>query len=556
MILPKTLSRDVIVAIGNRSLPDCLKSNPQLLAKFIFQSIQSPSWCKQSWKILVKSASILYLMLCSDVLPWNVVMKTIGVMCKYFPSSFLLKIPKSSDKESLIAANNFSRLLLARDALAFREPQRETFEYKPYNFIDASEYDLIFPSIITGQYEQFYWLSILRLKSFLQQFTAWKLLKGIEAFELIYARKINDCRSAIMALYFADWRNFEIIKAKALEVLGSLEFCMTNDEDDNPHYTQMTFGPPFDIENMLLTFEQRKKKDEDIFNQKRSLNMSIQCVGLHEPNSFVGFKVAENSPELMQTRNVYLSTKKCLIPRNKTKRLSIDRTCCPNVEYMLGVLVYFNEVYDLRIFKFDISVDFLKHIARIRPGLKHLKLQECENLSLKEMAYIPSLFPELTSLYLSGIALDKKVFIFLKNLRKLHQLVLEKCPMTLPDDLTFFNQLLSLALSKECQLSEDDLLNLWVACPNVEDLCIVGLNQFDPVKYPYPNKILNLSAHTADFDRWIHKDVLIIEQIFPNLASIIVYGNTFSGKLAAALRKVQQANVIKIDFRELDDSFT
>lgn len=557
MILPKTLSRDVLVAIGKGPLLDNLKNNPEILSKFFFQAIQSPAWCHQSPKVLCKTASILYGMLCTGVLPWDTVNKTMTVVCRFFSITILRPMTESKEDEGVIEAYNFVKFIMSRNCSMFREKNmysRSLLEVKPiFEIISMSEYSAIASTFITDRFDKFYPLPLMHLRSYLMQCKSWGYAKGIETFQRIYAERINDCRTAMMAIAFADMQDFNIIKRKAIEVIESLEFCVVS-SSEHTYYSQLTFGSSFDTENMKLSLEERKKNDELIFTYNRCPKMAIQSLGFQESGFVVGYKVVEEESELIKTRRIYQSSKKCRIPRDKTKHLSFDRKCCVNLEFLLGALIYFNEVDELEIHNFEVNWELFNHISRIRRGLKDLKFHNCYGLTEDLLNSISYLFPYLTNLYFLSIQLLPKTFLSFKKIKNLNQLIIDKCSITLPQDLSFFSGLKSIAISNESRISAQELQRLWSACSNVQDICVVKLEQFDPRLYPYPEKILNISVHTNDLTKWLDGDELAVICLFPNLTSLIVYGNTYSGTLLRALSKLINTTKVTVDLKEYNDS--
>ena len=286
MILPKTLSRDVIVAIDKGPILVNLGKTPLLLAKFFFQAIQSPAWCKQSWKLLCKTAAALYYRNCIEILPWSAIHKSMEVVCRYFSTSLLLPMPDSDDPEIVLSAHNYIKFLMSRNCSLFRK--RNMFshnksEIKPlFEHINMDDFRNLYSRFITDDFSKFYSLPLIYVKTYLMQCEAWGFYKGVNALQRIYAYKINDCRTAIMAISFADLYKFNIIKARAFEVIESLEFC-EGTYSGHVFYSQLTFGSSFDVENMKLSLEERRKNDEAIFTHNRSQNMAIQSVGFQEP---------------------------------------------------------------------------------------------------------------------------------------------------------------------------------------------------------------------------------------------------------------------------------
>ncbi len=557
MILPKTLSRDVVAAIGKGPLIDNLKKNPELLAKFFFQAIQSPAWCHQSPKVLCKTASMLYGMLCTGALPWDAVNKTMTVVCRFFSITILKPMPEYKEDEVVIEAYNFVKFIMSRNCSMFRGKNmysRTMIEIKPiFEIISNSEYSAIASTFITDRFDKFYYMPLMHFRNYLMQCKSWGYAKGIEAFQRIYAQRINDCRTAIMAIAFADLNNFDIIKARAIEVIEGLEFCVLSCSD-HTYYSQLTFGSSFDVENMKLSLEERKNNDELIFTYNRCPKMAIQSLGFQESSFVVGYKVVEEESELIETRKRYLSSKKCRIPRDKTKHLSFDRECCGNLEFLLGTLIYFNEVNNLGIYNFELNLDLFNHISRIRRGITDFKFHNCYGLTADLFDSISSLFPELSALYLSSIQIPMKAFLSFKKFEKLNQLIMDKCLINLPQDLSFFNRLISIAISNESRISAQELQRLWSACSNVQDICVVKLEHFDPRLYPYPEKILNISVHTNDLAKWLADKELAVISHFPNLTSLIVYGNTYSGTLLRALFKIINTTKVTVDMKECNDS--
>lgn len=548
-MLPKTLSRDIVSAIGHGTVPDSLKSRPALLLKFFRQAVQSESWCIKSICVLIKTGSVIYSMACAGVLHWDEVSKTVSYVCEYYSKILFLPIPVTKDREFLIDSNQFTKLLLARDGLLFRNPT--THDFPLFTKIQGTDLEYLVCAIINSRYEQFYSLDLAKLSSYLRQFAEWKNQRGLDALQIVYSKRINDCRSAIMALFQAEWFDYPIIKERALEVIAATEFCETLDNGGDYCYTNLTVGSSFDEDNKQLSFEERKHKDKTVLSLNLRQEAHIQCIAYCEPENLVCFRVAGTADRIKEVRNIYTISKKICLPRNKTKRLRLSSKACVNADFLFGFLVYFNEVLSLELYDFDISKEFLEAISKIRNNLTHLRFQQVNNLNFEALNTLPEFLPELTSLYFSGLVLDQRLFEILKRLKKLDQLVLTQCTFSLPDDLSFFSQLLSFGITNVKKPL--DFEKLWIACTKLEDLCVAGLVQFDPFSYPYKDKILNISVHAKECEKWIDEKGLVLEVLFPNLASIYIYGNTYSGRLVKAIEKISKNNQIKVELKEADD---